>query len=60
MLSGVFLTRISSTVFRLALTAEQTALFAEGAVEGDFIQRIGGVDLPYGLRLTIAVSDVIR
>lgn len=58
-LSGLFLVRISATQFRLSLTTGQTAPLAEGAVEGDFIQRLGGVDTPLGVRVTIPVAETV-
>lgn len=57
LLTGMFLTRISPTLFRLALTAEQTAALVDGQVEGDFIQRLGGADAPIGVRVTIPVAE---
>lgn len=59
LLRDLFLARISATQFRLALTAVQTAPLGEGSLEGDFVQRLGGVDTPLGVRVTIPVSGVV-
>ena len=58
-LSDLFLARVSSTRFRLTLTTAQTAQLNEGAVEGDFVQRLGGVDTPLGVRITIPVAETV-
>ncbi len=52
----VVLARVSATRFRLLLSQAQTALYAEGSVEGDFILRpAAGNDVHLGVRLTIPV-----
>ena len=58
-LTGLFLDRVSATRFRLALTAGQTSFLPVGLLEGDFVQRLGGVDTPLGVRVTLPVSAVI-
>lgn len=58
-LSDLFLARISATQFRLSLSTVQTGQLSEGIVEGDFVQRNGGVDTPLGVRITIPVADTV-
>ena len=58
-MTALFLDRITATRFRLALNAGQTGPLPVGMLEGDFIQRLGGVDTPLGVRLTLPVSEVI-
>ncbi len=53
------LARLSATSFRLSLTAEQTAGFREGAVEGDLMVRVGSTSEPVGMRLTVPVEKLI-
>ena len=55
LLQHLELERLSPTLFRLTLSAEQTAGLAAGEVMGDLICRIGGVDYPLALRLAIPV-----
>lgn len=57
--TGLFLARISPTLFRLTLTALQSSMFSDGAVEGDLIQRLAGIDTPIGLRITIPVAEAV-